>query len=233
MQVRKTREYDKFKLRDDNRLTISLHNVERIVQSIKNKNMLHMRPITVNEDMEIVQGQHRYLAAKQLGIDIYYTVQEGLTPEDIISLNIGKAWNGLDYLNFYVKNGYQQYVMLHDFIKKNRVPFRTALNLVTRRGKRPYEDFKKGLFVFTQDSKDNSLQLCYEFISIIVGENGSGAYLHSNRFWKGLLRYVDSAEFNHQQFLKGLKNNIHKVRPLRSEEQYVDLFKRLQDHGAE
>ena len=37
-----------------------------------------MRPIVVNKKMEVMDGQHRLMAAKQLGVEIYYQEEKNL-----------------------------------------------------------------------------------------------------------------------------------------------------------
>ena len=85
--IQKTKDYEMFKFRDDNR-PLSQPHLKALIDSIKSKNLLEMRPIQVNAQFEVIDGQHRIAAAKALGVDIYYQVEESLNPEDIIRLNI-------------------------------------------------------------------------------------------------------------------------------------------------
>ena len=53
-----TRDYDKFKLLEENR-TVSKSHVNKLKIAIgDNPNIMRAQPILVNEDMEVIDGQH-------------------------------------------------------------------------------------------------------------------------------------------------------------------------------
>jgi hypothetical protein len=68
--IYKTTDYDIFKTLAENR-PISVKQVGKLVREIQRKNMLHIKPIDVTADMEVVDGQHRLAAARELGVPIY------------------------------------------------------------------------------------------------------------------------------------------------------------------
>lgn len=57
-------------------------NVEKLVNLTKNKFQMHKFPIVVNEEMEIIDGQHRFEASKTLNAPIYYVVDNERTATD-------------------------------------------------------------------------------------------------------------------------------------------------------
>ena len=57
-------------------------------------------PISVTEDLEVIDGQHRLEAAKRLGIPVKYVIDKNFRPEKIITINTcQKGWKPLDYLH--------------------------------------------------------------------------------------------------------------------------------------
>lgn len=85
-----TNDYDLFKFTDKNR-SINNRHVSSLARSFKKNFYLHLNPITVNKDFEILSGQHRYLAAKKCGFEIYYVIaQEG---EDNINSILTLNWD--------------------------------------------------------------------------------------------------------------------------------------------
>ncbi|MBQ2600753.1 ParB N-terminal domain-containing protein [bacterium] len=68
--VYRTTDYDKFKTLDGNR-TVEKSRVNKILKSINDNGYIHC-PIIVNERMEIIDGQGRLEAVKQLGIPVEY-----------------------------------------------------------------------------------------------------------------------------------------------------------------
>ena len=72
--VYETKDYKTFSFLSNNR-NISNHHVNRIINSMKKKRLIS--PILVNENFQIIDGQHRFLAQKQLKFSIPFVVQEG------------------------------------------------------------------------------------------------------------------------------------------------------------
>jgi hypothetical protein len=73
-QINYTREYEKFKLFDANRPLSAIH-VEHISQHKDFVENFPTCPIIVNEQFYIIDGQHRFEAAKSLDCGIFYIIQ--------------------------------------------------------------------------------------------------------------------------------------------------------------
>ena len=95
------------------------HHVKRLASSIEKFGML-ANPILVNEDYEIIDGQHRYLAAKETGSPVYYIIAEGYALEQVHALNMNqKNWTAIEFLNGYADMGIEDYVILKKFLKRH------------------------------------------------------------------------------------------------------------------
>lgn len=125
---------------------ICRNNVEKIKNSLKQKNLLELRPIIVNERMEIIDGQHRIEACKELGLPIWYEVQKGTSCDDIILLQNQDRWTIEDYITFYCKKGYSDYIYLRDFMKKYNIKTRGALELLSYKQHKLSEIVRLGKF---------------------------------------------------------------------------------------
>lgn len=98
--MKETTNYSLFKDISSNREVDKTH-VKSLVNAIQNKNLLYANPILVNEDMEVIDGQHRLEAARILGVPIYY-IQADVSRQDISKLNSNqKNWKLIDYINFW------------------------------------------------------------------------------------------------------------------------------------
>lgn len=74
-------------------------------------------PIVVNEKMEVVDGQARLAACKELGKDIEYIICPGLEIADCIALNQnGTIWKMDDYILCYAESGMEDYIRLFDLL---------------------------------------------------------------------------------------------------------------------
>jgi hypothetical protein len=114
-QVYQTNDYHLFKTLQGNRVVNELH-VMRLKKSFENSYLLS--PILVNEQYQIIDGQHRFKAAKELGLPIRYIVEAGYGLEEIQTLNTNsKNWNKADYLNAYCDLGVEPYLQMRKFMK--------------------------------------------------------------------------------------------------------------------
>ena len=96
------------------------HHVKRLASSIEKYGML-ANPILVNEDYEIIDGQHRYLAAKETGSPVYYIIAEGYALEQVHALNMNQRnWGPIEFLNGYADMGLEDYILLRKFMSRHR-----------------------------------------------------------------------------------------------------------------
>lgn len=115
-EVRKTDDYEIFKVLEGNR-QLDLSHVEKLKLGMMEKDIII--PIVCNEKMEIIDGQHRLEARKQLNKEVYYIVQEGLNLKDCQKMNsISSPWKKMDYVNAYAQQGYEDYRILRDFMEQ-------------------------------------------------------------------------------------------------------------------
>ena len=103
--VMKTNDYDKFKFISQNRLP---DHVKALMLSFTDRYVPNA--ILCNEKYEIIDGQNRFLAAKELGLPVFYYCIENLGIYDVASLNsYGKNWGYLDYIKMWAELGKNEY----------------------------------------------------------------------------------------------------------------------------
>ena len=84
--VYSTADYSAFKKLTGNR-DILENRKNLIISSINERGWIR-NPVVVNDNMEIIDGQGRFEALKELGLPIEYVVAHGATISDCIALNI-------------------------------------------------------------------------------------------------------------------------------------------------
>lgn len=225
--IQKTDDYELFIFRDDNREKIDQAHVRRLVESIKARNLLHLRPIDVNDRMEIIDGQHRFLAAKSLGIEIYYKKERTLEAEDIIRMNISKAWTMNDYLNFYCHHQKDSYILLKRFMEKHKLILKVALNIAIGDSRLNFQKFKGGEFEFIEESLEQELDVCWQTIEYIKKMNGYSAYTNSSRFWKALLKLVKHPEFDLNKWRNNTQKLVDHFTPKGRTEDYIKMVQTI------
>lgn len=146
--IHKTTDYDLFKWKSNNRPIDPTH-VERIKFSFKRFFDFHLKPAIVTEDMEIIDGQHRIIAAKELGLPCFYTVDQNFSSEKMIQYNTTqKNWDINAYLNYWIVEGKEDYVKLKEFSKDLEFPLAITLSWVLQQGGSKYKTFRTGAFKF-------------------------------------------------------------------------------------
>ena len=117
VKIYETDDYETFKRLVGNR---DVKCVKKIIDSI-GKHGYIPNPIMVNENMEIIDGQNRAEALKQLGLPILYYIVEGADIEIARALNLGRTnWKPIDYVKSYAEDGYKSYLFLLRLVKRHK-----------------------------------------------------------------------------------------------------------------
>jgi hypothetical protein len=157
-QVHKTSNYELFKFLGANR-ELGKGHVERLKKAFEERgNLTQVQPLLVNENMEIIDGQHRFLAAKELGEPIYYMVYPGLGISDARTMNImHKEWRTDDYAKSYADSGdasYRRYLQLREEFGATHS---TILAVTTEGlGKGAFSAFRNGEYVLTPEGYEEA-----------------------------------------------------------------------------
>lgn len=115
--IKVTKAWKLFKIIDANR-EINKSHLKKLIAAIEKRNLLHLFPIIVNQQMQVIEGQHRLRAAEHLQHAIYYIIDNEVTSTDIAIVNNNrKAWSAKDYISFYAKSGLPDYKHLDKLIK--------------------------------------------------------------------------------------------------------------------
>lgn len=103
-------------LSENNRDIFRTH-VDRLKTLIKEQGYIKGLPILVNEEGKIIDGQHRYMACKELGITPDIVVGPDI---DLIPLinSTQMKWRVTDYVKYYASKGYPDYIALIELCKK-------------------------------------------------------------------------------------------------------------------
>jgi len=110
-----TKNYNLFKILDGNRGVKNSH-VARLVHSFGLNYLIS--PITVNENWEIIDGQHRFEAAKKLELEIYFFIVQGYNLNEVQTLNQNASnWNKNDFVESYSKLGVSEFLELKKFME--------------------------------------------------------------------------------------------------------------------
>lgn len=158
-QIYKTTDYSRFKLHPLNRAVRKGH-VQQLVRAFRQSDYTPINPIRVNDNWEIVDGQHEFFACRELKLPIYYIKSSIANGKMVIAAlnSTTTPWAMEDYLQFYIKGNNPHYIKLKQYADTYEVPLAVLLvlfqdssvNTMTRdiRSK-----FKNGLFVIENEER--------------------------------------------------------------------------------
>lgn len=129
--IQKTKDYDQFEFMLGNR-EVSDSLVRKLEASILKNNLLAYNPILVNEKNEIIDGQHRLIAAQNIDVEIYYRVVDGhASIAEVMLLNANqRGWKLMDYIDSYANMGNENYTVLKGFLDKYHLPTKTSARML-------------------------------------------------------------------------------------------------------
>ena len=205
LQIQSTRDLSVFKILEGNR-NINLANVERLVKSIEENGFLQM-PIIVNENYEVIDGQHRLMAATKLNSIIYYHKVNNYDLKTAITLNRNQSnWSIADYIRSYCDLGYKDYIKLQEFSEANKdfglmiCAELTSLDnnrQMYAKGNNENADLvRKGNYKFDPNNKAEYIFNAAIKIKTVIPDVMLVAYLRC------LNKCINNPEFNLNQFVK-------------------------------
>lgn len=221
IQVHQTKDYDLFKSVDGNRQINDLHK-KRLKKSMEEKYLIN--PIIVNENHEIIDGQHRFESAKELGLPVNYLQIKGYGLPEVHRLNQNsKNWSSEDYLYGYVDMGYKSYIRFNEFYNEYDFPFSTALSIAVGYVVNAYEQdqFKNGIWEFKDpdeaEQRANKITALRAYTPLYKGAN----------FVYALLTLFKKPEFEYSQFVQKLSYQQALLVPCTTVSQYITLIEEI------
>lgn len=122
-KIFRTTDYSKFKVLYGNR-EVTAAKTNRLIKSIKENGYI-MNPISVNEKMEIVDGQGRFSALQALKMPVDYFIVNGAGIRECMVLNLNtQNWNVFDFVKSYAEQGninYQRLLHYHKVFPQMKV----------------------------------------------------------------------------------------------------------------
>jgi hypothetical protein len=150
----KTRNYSKFLFSKQNR-EINLKTVASIKESMKEFGFIPGRPVLINKEGVIIDGQHRFLAARDLNIDVEFEIIEGDSIKKMIKLNSTQSnWTLNDYINSYASQNVDCYRKLLKFQEKYDLSLSASISLLFGAGIKS-SVIKKGEIIKIKENAEN------------------------------------------------------------------------------
>jgi hypothetical protein len=180
----------------------------------RNKNLFHINrlknsmaqnylftAIIVNENHQIIDGQHRFEVIKELGLPLHYIICNGYSLNEVHILNQNaKNWSTDDYLQGYCDLGYKDYLLYKNFKDQYGFGHKNCLALITG-GKVPYEKFKSGEMVITNYFEATKIADNIMLVQPFYSKTG----IRSRSFVNSMISLSKNPNFEFTEFLQKLK----------------------------
>jgi hypothetical protein len=137
---------------------IDPRHVEELKAKIKRNGFLPSQHITVRREgteLVVADGQHRLLAATELGVPVWFVIDNEVTPDMTVVINATqKGWELTDYLKWFAEERQiPDYLAFRAFLQDAKFPISICLGLAVGNaaysGNGTTQKFKKGEFVFS------------------------------------------------------------------------------------
>lgn len=223
--IRSTKEYSLFKFISGNR-SVDTNHVAHLKESIASNNLLEVRPILVNDEMGIIDGQHRLVAAKELGVPIFYIVRS-LDLEAVQALNSNtKNWSNQAYLQSYVSQGNKDYLLLQGFIQRWKLSISEGLTMLGG-GDRQYRAFRHGHFKARNIVQaEKIMEMVYDF------EKWYKQGFRRRSFIMAIYNLYHNPEYDHIQMMKKMEFMSSELVDCVNTSAYLKLLERIYNHKA-
>ena len=222
-QVHTTKDYFLFKSIDGNRNKNLLH-INRLKKSMYENYLFTV--IIVNENYEIIDGQHRFDVVKELNLPLHYIICKGYGLNEVHVLNQNsKTWNADDYLTGYCNLGHSDYIKYKEFKETYGIGHIECMTLLTgMHTKSQVDDFYGGTFKIK-----NYNEACKTIEKIlIISQYYDGAKRRS--FIYAMLQLFKNKNFNFAEFIQKLKCQTTKLVDCSNTSQYIALIEEIYNY---
>lgn len=158
--IYRTKNYLMFKFLHGNRDVDEAH-VEKIKNSIKKIGYI-MLPIAVNEQFQIIDGQHRFCALRDLSMPVDYYIAKDATIDQCIELNkIHNKWRIGDFIKSYADRGELSFTYLQSLkLNFDNLPEKVVLDVALHAtyGGGAGARLKKGVLDFTAEDYNKAVE---------------------------------------------------------------------------
>lgn len=220
-EVPVTTNYDMFKKLKGNRNT-DLNHVRHLVESMKEQYI--PVPILVNSKGEIIDGQHRAAACRELGLPLYYIRGNGMGLEEVLRINSNtKSWSATDDTDSHIELGNTEYQVYKDFRERYQFSHGISMSLLNNGAdiRNAAKLFRQGKFQvknikWAEDSAEKLYQIAPFYPSF------------KRRFFVATMcNLFKNKKYDHKHFIAKLKLNSGALMDCASTEQYSRLIERI------
>lgn len=231
-EVKQTKDYSLFKDLKGNRAVDDKH-VKRLMNNmLKVGNLTAEFPIVVNENMEVIDGQHRLAACEELNWPICYRIVDGLNLDTVRGINqAAQNWGWKDYAHSFIRNGndqqkdqYQRFVNLYSHFDGKYSYHTLMLYCGLRQSNYKANSFNTGELMIPNHDRTYRLLKQYQEISNLLDHNTS-------TFAATMYRIMQEPEYDHERMVHKAKLWDAELKKQGTQEDYARMIETIYNRG--
>ena len=218
-QIMSTKKYDDFKLMKGNR-KLNKVNYAKLVKSINEEQLII--PILVNEKMEIIDGQHRFAACKDLNKPVYFFIINGYGIDQVKRANaVSSNWIKEDYLEMFIEEENKEYIEFKGIRERYDISISNLLKVFAKTQNKQVArismEFEDGQF--TLENKEKVI----EFLTSLEDFNFFKGY-KTTQFITAFLKLFFKEDYSHTKMKERLEKHKHTLEKKISADEYLALL---------
>jgi hypothetical protein len=233
MKILTETNYKAFKFLKGNRPIIPAK-IKRLIDALQSGlNLFPYAPIMVNDDMYVIDGQHRLKACEKMKLPVYYVVVPKISLVQIAQLNAtATRWKTSDFFNCFIETGNKDYKTLQMFQDKYDLSINIAVQLLMNgslnEGGTGSETFKEGKFAVRHLEKAEKIMKHVMDYEPICEEKA----LKHRSFIRAVQLLMASPEYNHKEVVEKLKQKKLLILTKGNHREYIYHIEELYNKGA-
>lgn len=191
-------------------------------------NKLHITPVIVTKDMEIIDGQHRFLACKNLGLPVYYYIDENFKMQDLACFNNSTTrWTSKDYVKFYACSGNVACIFLETLSRKYNISTDNLLSFSCADDGNNYKSLRNGKLkiVMNEETIMERINFVEQAVKFITEKSvKKPRFINSKPLFKALVKIRSQGWFDEERFFHTLEINLLKFRQCSKTSTYYEML---------
>lgn len=230
--LRETSTYSCFVYNTEQR-PVDVKHVRDLMESMKTFGFLPSKPVQTYQDGKkfvIIDGHHRFVAAKNLGIPVIYIAEPKSHADSMSRVNgLQKTWQLKNYLAQYVKRGFPAYLELQEYSNlgfsiQQAAKMLAGLSAAGYGGGKVSVTIRDGTFKVIARDK-------IEIIAVFLREDGArNAAYRTTNFITAFELCLRVDDFSHEQLTRKLSANPKAITRTATVDQMLDQIEEVYNY---
>lgn len=233
MKIHTESNYKQFRILKGNRPLVP-GKVKKLIDTVKSGlNLFQYCPILVNEDMYVIDGQHRLEACKQLKFTVYYVIVPNISLVQIAQMNaVSTRWKASDFFNCFIQTGNKDYEVLKDFQTRYNLSINAACSLLMNGSAPTGGDasgtFKEGKFqVRHKEKAEKIMKAVYDYSQCVEDDK----ILGNRNFIRAIQILLATEPYKHKEVVDKLLSKKSKIQVKSDYKQFIFHIEELFNRG--